>query len=50
MDMHIQWIEDKVHINDIDVSTKQIKVTSELPADDILEQLKKTGKAVKQLS
>ncbi|CAI4230796.1 unnamed protein product [Auanema sp. JU1783] len=40
---------EKVVIDDIDVDTKTIKVTTDLPADEILEALKKTGKEIKQL-
>ncbi|KAK5969786.1 HMA domain-containing protein [Trichostrongylus colubriformis] len=42
--------EDKVTVDKIDVGTKQVIVTSDLAANDILEALKKTGKEVKQLS
>ncbi|EYC27910.1 hypothetical protein Y032_0008g249 [Ancylostoma ceylanicum] len=41
--------EDKVTIDKIDVGTKQVVVTTDLPASDILEALKKTGKEIKQL-
>ncbi|CAD6198946.1 unnamed protein product [Caenorhabditis auriculariae] len=41
--------EDKVKINEIDPETKKIVVTSDLPASEILEALKKTGKEVKQI-
>ncbi|EFP04229.1 CRE-CUC-1 protein [Caenorhabditis remanei] len=41
--------EDKVKIDDINVETKKITVTTDLPASDILEALKKTGKEIKQL-
>ncbi|CAI5445405.1 unnamed protein product [Caenorhabditis angaria] len=41
--------EDKVKIDDINVETKKITVTTDLPADDILEALKKTGKEIKRL-
>uniref|UniRef100_A0A1I7XU28 Copper transport protein ATOX1 n=1 Tax=Heterorhabditis bacteriophora TaxID=37862 RepID=A0A1I7XU28_HETBA len=41
--------EDKVKIDNIDVETKMITVTTDLPAADILEALRKTGKEVKQL-
>ncbi|VDN24901.1 unnamed protein product [Cylicostephanus goldi] len=40
---------DKVTIDKIDVATKQVVVTTDLPANDILETLKKTGKEIKQL-
>ncbi|KAJ1345879.1 hypothetical protein KIN20_000508 [Parelaphostrongylus tenuis] len=42
--------EDKVTIDKIDVDTKQVVVTSDLPANEILQTLQKTGKEVKQLS
>ncbi|KAK6056152.1 heavy metal-associated domain protein [Cooperia oncophora] len=40
---------DKVTIDNIDVGTKQVVVTTDLPASEILETLKKTGKEIKQL-
>ncbi|PIO65182.1 heavy metal-associated domain protein, partial [Teladorsagia circumcincta] len=40
---------DKVTVDKIDVGTKQVVVTTDLPASDILEALKKTGKEIKQL-
>ncbi|CAB3401462.1 unnamed protein product [Caenorhabditis bovis] len=39
--------EDKLKIDDINVETKMITVTTELTADVVLEALKKTGKEVK---
>ncbi|VDO99690.1 unnamed protein product [Heligmosomoides polygyrus] len=39
----------KVTIDKIDVQTKQVVVSTDLTADDVLEALKKTGKEVKQL-
>nr|CAR63624.1 putative CU (copper) Chaperonin [Angiostrongylus cantonensis] len=42
--------EDKVTVDKIDVDTKQVIVTTDLPASQILQTLEKTGKAVKQMS
>ncbi|VDM61765.1 unnamed protein product [Angiostrongylus costaricensis] len=42
--------EDKVTVDKIDVDTKQVVVTTDLPASQILQTLEKTGKAVKQMS
>lgn len=41
--------DDKVKIDDINVDTKLITVTSDLPAEEIMEALKKTGKTIKQV-
>lgn len=41
--------EDKVTIDKIDVDAKQVVVTSDLPASEILQTLLKTGKEVRQL-
>ncbi|KAE9417250.1 hypothetical protein Angca_007594, partial [Angiostrongylus cantonensis] len=41
--------EDKVTVDKIDVDTKQVIVTTDLPASQILQTLEKTGKAVKQM-
>ncbi|VDO35398.1 unnamed protein product [Haemonchus placei] len=40
---------DKVSIDEVNVEKKKVVVTTDLPANDILETLKKTGKEVKQL-
>ncbi|CAL2038020.1 unnamed protein product [Caenorhabditis brenneri] len=41
--------EDKLKIDSISLETKQITVTTDLPASEVLETLKKTGKEIKQL-
>ncbi|WKX98190.1 hypothetical protein Q1695_013680 [Nippostrongylus brasiliensis] len=41
--------EDKVTIDKIDVATKHVVVSTDLPPNDIFEALKKTGKEIKQL-
>uniref|UniRef100_A0A8R1IAJ1 Mitochondrial import receptor subunit TOM7 homolog n=1 Tax=Caenorhabditis japonica TaxID=281687 RepID=A0A8R1IAJ1_CAEJA len=46
---NVTFLEDKVKIDDINVDTKKITVTTDLPASEVLEALKKTGKEIKQL-
>lgn len=41
--------EDQLKIDDINVETKLITVTTDLPAEEVIEQLKKTGKEIKQV-
>ncbi|XGW16860.1 hypothetical protein V3C99_001920, partial [Haemonchus contortus] len=40
---------DKVSIDEVNVEKKKVVVTTDLPASEILETLKKTGKEIKQL-